>query len=97
MDDEERYRDWVCDNTETLPKATDRPKMPELLVTTTTVKWKLYEQMKKVYDVETHCRVCIKFIVKRYPTIMEHLKNKFDAIPLNYKQSSNIYFPMLLT
>ena len=83
LDNEERYCDRVGDNTATLSKAIDRPKMPELLVTTTTVQWKFYEQMKKVYNVETYCRdECIKFIVKRYPVIMEHLKNKFDALPL---------------
>ena len=46
--------------------------------------WKYYKQMKKVFNIETHCRdECVKFIVKRYPVMMEQLKNRFDALPLD--------------
>ena len=83
LNDDERYRERVGDDEASLPKATGRPTIPAS-TTTSTVTWEYYEQMKKVYDLETHCRdECMKFIVKRYPVIMEHLQNKFNALPLN--------------
>ena len=82
LDDEARYRDRLGDRTATLPTTTDRPTSPSATASTT-VLWKHYEQTKRVYDLETHCRdQGLKFIVKRYPVIMKRLKNKFDALPL---------------
>ena len=82
LDDEARYRERLGDDTATLPTTTDRPISPSAS-TATTVLWKQYEQEKKVFDLETHCRdKCMKFIVKRYPVIMKRLRNKFDALPL---------------
>ena len=82
LDDEARYRERLGDNAATLPTTTDRPTSPAT-GTATTVLWKLYEQEKKVFDLQTDCRDhCMEFIVKRYPVIMARLKNKFDALPL---------------
>ena len=40
--------------------------------------------MKKVFNIETHCRdERMKFIVKCYPVIIEHLKNRFDVLLLD--------------
>ena len=40
--------------------------------------------MKKVFNLETHCRdEYMKFIVNPYPVIMNRLKNWFDALPLD--------------
>ena len=40
--------------------------------------------MKKAFDVETHCHdECMQFIIKQYLGIMEHLKNKSNALPLD--------------
>ena len=82
LDDEARYRERLGDRYATLPVITKRPTSPVVTVATT-VLWKHYEQTKKVFDLETHCRdQGLKFIVKRYPVIMKRLKNKFDALPL---------------
>ena len=82
LDDKTRYRDRLGDSTATLPTTMDRPTSPSVTATST-VLWKHYEQTKKVYDLETHCRdKGLKFIVNRYPVIMGRLKNKFDALPL---------------
>ena len=55
LDNEERHRERLGDSTATLPKATDRPKMPPD-TSASTVLWKHYKQTKKVYDLKTHCR-----------------------------------------
>ena len=40
--------------------------------------------MKKVFDLETHCRdECMIFIVNRYPGVMNRLKNRFNDLPLD--------------
>ena len=58
--------------------------MLDKLVTMSIVEWKYYEKMKKVFDLETHCRdEYMKFIVNHYPVIMNRLKNRFDALPLD--------------
>ena len=40
LDNQERYREQIADDKAKLPKATGRPKMPDRLVKTSTVKWK---------------------------------------------------------
>ena len=82
-DDKERHRDRLGDRTATLPKVTDRPKMPPD-TSTSPVLWKVYELKTKVYNLETLCRdECMKFIVAQYPVIMGRLKKKFHALPLH--------------
>ena len=91
LDDEARYRERLGDDTATLPTTTDRPISPSA-TTATTVLWKQYEQEKKVFDLETHCRdQCMKFIVKRYPVNMKRLRNKFDALPLQLTLLDALY------
>ena len=84
LDDKDRYYERVGDKKATLPKVTRRQTIPDKLVTTSTVEWKHFEQLKKVFELETHCRdKYLEFIVNCYLVIIARLKTRFDDLPLD--------------
>ena len=57
--------------------------MPSKLVTSA-VERKHFEQLKKVFELETHCREKrLEFVVNRQPVIMSQVKTQFTDLPLD--------------
>ena len=81
LDDQKRYQERLGNDKISLPVCTKRQDLPDDNALAT--KWKRYEALKKIHDLECHCRdEVVKIIVVWYPGIMKLLETPMSSLPL---------------
>ena len=81
LDNKKRYQEQLGDDTKSLSVCTKRQDLPDDNALAT--KWKQHKALKKIHDLECHCRdKVIKIIVVRYPSIMKQLATPMSSLLL---------------